>query len=204
MPDENSKKMRIILSSGRQIEISKVRLYPEPELQKLFSLRAKAQEELGGFSTGIGFLGSPSWVLWSAAALGTLESIISGSKAKKGVLLLKEASASHENLQQNGILFDISAISGIDSPNPANWRAQGLYTFNFDLNSMGMKKKIKFSTSRNLSAHQISQIMQEDEGLVTEEAEVSFNHDGDEFIWIQIDGELTALRWCYVVSYQIT
>ena len=203
MPEEVSKKMTIVLSSGRQIEISKVRLYPEPELQKLFSLRAKAQEELGGFSTGIGFLGSPSWVLWSAAALGTLETIISGSKAKKGVLLLKEASASHENLQKKGVLFDISAINGIDSPNPANWRAQGRHSITFDLNSMGMIEKGKFFEERNLSIHQARDKILENEGLVTEEADVFFNHDGDEFVWIEIDSQLTALRWSYVESYKI-
>ncbi len=204
MPEEISKKIIIGLSSGRQIEISKLMLYPEPELNKLMALRAKAQEELGGFSTGIGFLGSPGWVVGSATALGVLESLVSDSKAKKGVLLLKEATAFHENLQHQGLFFDISTISGIDSPHPANWYGHGFHTLKFDLNSMGLMERSKFFEERELGMRQAKELMLKNKGTVTEEASVSFNHDGDEFVWILIDGQLTALRWSYVESYQVT
>ena len=201
MPDTSSKKMVIVLSSGRQIEASKVRLYPEPELQKIVTLRSKAQEELGGFTTGIGFLGSPAWVLGSVAVLGVLESIVLDKKAKKGILLLKEAQKMHDDLQKKGVLFEISEIEGIENPDPANWRAESVYEISFDFSSMGIKERGKFIEERSLTVRQARHLHGQ---IIKEEVNASFTHDGDEFFWIEIDGQLTAVRWNFVESYQIT
>lgn len=192
--------MVIVLSSGRQIEASKVRLYPEPELQKIVTLRSKAQEELGGFTTGIGFLGSPAWVFGSAAVLGVLESIVSDKKAKKGILHLKEAQKMHEDLQKNGVLFEISVIEGIENPDPANWRADSVYEISFDFSSMGIKERGKFIEERSLTIRQARHLHGQ---IIKEEVNASFTHDGDEFFWVEIDGQLTAVRWNFVESYQI-
>lgn len=90
----------IVLSSGRQIETDAIRLYRDSDLEQLASLRAKAQEALSGFTTGLGFLGSPVWVIGSAAVLGVLESIVSDSKAKDGIHLLMLAEEKYQDLKR--------------------------------------------------------------------------------------------------------
>ena len=93
-------------------------------------------------------------------------------------------------------------INSINSPNPENWQAYGHHTF--DLNSMSNQERSKLIKERNINIHTVRWLMSQKQGLVTEEADVSFNHDGDEFLWIEIDGQITAVRWKYVESYQIT
>ena len=192
----------IVLSSGRQIVTNAIRLYPDPDLEEITSLRARAQEELSGFTTGLGFLGSPGWVIGSAAVLGVMESIVSDSKAKQGLLLLKEAAEKYKALQQKGVLFNVSKIEGIDNPDPATWHANGTYTVYFDLNVMSDSEMSAFYNKRDMDMQQRMQFRRETDGLVTEEVEASFSHDGSDFVWIDIDGQLTALRWEYVETYR--
>jgi len=79
------------LSSGTRLDITHVFLVPEPHLQEVYVLRTKAQQELAGFSSGIGFWGSTGWVLAGAAITRAVESIVSGAKAKDGIQLLLRA-----------------------------------------------------------------------------------------------------------------
>lgn len=186
----------------QEIETSAIRLYPDPDLEEIASLRAKAQEELSGFTTGLGFLGSPGWVIGSAAVLGVMESIVSDSKAKQGLLLLKEAAEKYKALQQKGVLLDVSKIEGIDNPDPTNWHANTTCIVNLDLKDMSDSEKTVFYNERDMDMHQRMQFRRETDGLVTEEVETSFSHDGSDFVWIDIDGQLTALRWEYVETYR--
>ena len=202
MTSDCPRKMIVVLSSGRQIKIDKVRLYPAPMLKAFVALRVKAQQELGGFSSGIGFLGSPSWVLGSAAVLGVLESIITSSKAKKGAILLQEANEFHQQIQQKGILFDTSEIEGIESPDLANWKAYGPHTLSFDLKSMSSSEVEEFSEERGLGMWEIAKMRQKNE-VIAEEAEVPFILGGDEFLWIETGGQLVTVRWSFIESYQI-
>jgi len=202
LPNANIGKVTIVVSSGRQIETSAIRLYLDSDLEEIASLRAKAQEELSGFTTGLGFWGSPGWVIGSAAALGVMESLVSDSKAKQGFLLLKEAVNKYKVLQQKGVLFDVSIIDGIDNPDPSTWHANGTYTVDFDLNVMSDPEIAIFYDERDMDMHQRMQFRQETTGLVTEEVDGSFSHDGSDFVWLNIDGQLTALRWDYVETYR--
>ena len=203
MPSENTRKVTIVLSSGRQIETNAIRLYPDSDLEKIASLRAKAQEELGGFTTGLGFWGSPSWVIGGAAALGVMESIVSDSKAKEGVHLLILAAEKYKDLQQKGVLFDVSIIKGIDNPDPTTWHAIGTRTVKFDLNTMSESEKDVFYKKRGMDMQQRMQFRRETVSPIIEEVKASFSHDGGDFVWIDIDGQLTALRWKYVETYRV-
>ena len=194
--------MTIVLSSGRQIETNAIRLYPDSDLEKIASLRAEAQEELGGFTTGLGFWGSPGWVIGGAAALGVMESIVSDSKAKQGFLLLQVAAEKYKELQQKGVLLDVSKIKGIDDPDPTNWHANVTRTVNVDLKAMSDSEKTAFYDERQMDMHQRMQFRRETDGLVTKEVKASFSHDGSDFVWIDINGQLTALRWEYVETYR--
>ena len=53
----------LTLTSGRIVRMRQVKLYDETMVQEITKLRAQVLKNLGGVSTGIGFLGSPEWGL---------------------------------------------------------------------------------------------------------------------------------------------
>lgn len=186
------------MSSGKQLIVSRVMLYPELQVQEVRLLRAKAQEEMGGFSTGLGFWGSPGWVIGGAAALGAVESLISNSKMKKGLELLKEAAEKYEKLKATGVLFGVSLINGIDSPNPAKWRASHVSRLQIDLNSLGFLEKAEVIRRYEISRGLITN------GIATVVKSTGYIHDEEEFVWVEVDGHPTALRWSFVESYRFS
>ena len=132
---------------------------------EIISLRAKAQEEMGGSSSRVGFFGDPEWVIGGAIAAGLVGALISNSKTKKGLEFLKEAALRHEKLKSMGKLIDISLIEGIDRPIPARWRG------------------VKSTEKRYFSSG----------GFVIPE---------DEFVWVESDEKIIAVRWSMVESYE--
>jgi len=80
--------LRIILASGDDFSIEQIKLFDANEVARIFALKQNAQSLLGGVSTGIGFWGSPGWVVGGALALGFLEGLLSQSAAKKGARML--------------------------------------------------------------------------------------------------------------------
>jgi hypothetical protein len=197
MVTEREPRLLLEMSSGKQLIAHSVRLYPEMEFQAVLLLRAKAQEEMGGFSTGLGFWGSPGWVIGGAAALGFVESLISNSKVKKGLELLKTAAEKHENLKTKGAFFPISSIDGIDRPNPSNWRATQVSQFQIDLNPMGILEKGRVIQRYKISREQIT------DGIATVTAPMEHIHNEDEFVWVEVDAQPTAVRWNFVETYRL-
>jgi hypothetical protein len=167
LPVTLERRLLLSLSSGQQLAVSKLMLFPEQEIQQFLTLKAKAQEELGGFSSGIGFWGSPEWAIGGAAALGLVESLISNAKTKKGLEILSEAARTQAKMRSMGVFFDIHFISGNWQPDPYAWRA-----------------------------------VQPAEDADSDPT--SFIHNGDEFVWVEIGGLPTAVRWSSVLSYQLT
>jgi|GEM_PF-2854878 len=123
LPATVERKLLLSLSSGQQLTVSKLMLFPEQYIQQFLTLKAKAQEELGGFSSGIGFWGSPEWAIGGAAALGLVESLISNAKTKKGLETLNEAARMQAKMRSMGVFFEIHSISGNWQHDPYAWRA---------------------------------------------------------------------------------
>lgn len=196
MTTDTGQKMMLGLTSGKQLAVSRVLLFPEPEIQQVLLLRARAQEELGGFSTGLGFWGSPGWVIGGATALGFVESLISNSKMKKGLVLLKEAAQKFERLKTKGSFFDIGVIEGLSRPNPASWRATTVAEFQIDLNSMGLIEKGQTIQRYGISGKQIAN------GIATVSGSIGFVHNEDEFVWVEVDTQPMAVRWSSVEFFQ--
>jgi len=197
MATDSEPRVLLEMTSGKQLIASRVMLYPELQFQEVLLLRAKAQEKMGGFSTGLGFLGSPGWVMGGATALGVVESLISNSKIKKGLELLKEAAEKHETLKTQGVFFAISSIDGIDQPNPANWRAAHVSQFQIDLNPMGLLEKGRAIQRYEISRDQITN------GIAKVTAPMGYLHNEDEFVWVEVDDQSTAVRWNFVECYRL-
>ncbi|MDF2115513.1 hypothetical protein PY365_08030 [Roseiarcaceae bacterium H3SJ34-1] len=114
---------QITLVSGQTLLMQKARLYPIDRVQELGALYAKATNLTGGVSTGIGFLGSPSWVIGGALAMSLLEGVLSASARKQAVDVLAEAEAKRTSLLAAARAFSPSQISGVHVPDPARWIA---------------------------------------------------------------------------------
>lgn len=184
-------------ASGDELVVSRIMLFPEPEVQNVRSLKATAQEQLGGFSTGIGFLGSPTWVLGGIAALGALESVVSNSKVKKGLGLLKEAAEKEKQLATKGILFPIAPIVGIDSPRVAAWKATEVSEIQLDLQAMGFIERAKAIEQHGLSAKQARS------GVATINAPIAYVHNDEEFVWLEVNRRIRAVRWNFIETYEL-
>ena len=196
MTTESDARILLDMSSGKQLIVSRVMLFPEADFHEVVSLKAKAQEEMGGFSTGVGFWGSPSWALGGAAALGIVESLISGSKMKKGLELLKQAADKYERLKTKGMFHAVSLIDRIDRPSPAYWRAFHTGEFQLDLQSLGWSERERVIQQYKISKAQI------DRGIATVTAPRAFIHNEDEFVWVEVDSQPIAVRWNFVECYE--
>ncbi|MDO9317989.1 MAG: hypothetical protein Q7V56_07290 [Gammaproteobacteria bacterium] len=188
--------VKIVMASGNVHEISDVLLFPELELEQILKLKAQAQENLGGFSSGIGFLGSPGWVFGGVAALGLFESVISNSKIKKGLGLLKEASEKFEEFRKRGKLVPISEIEGIEFPNPSSWHSIQKAKIKIDLKPMGMLEKGEFAGKHKIGRNQIQN------GVAEFEATTPFVQFESDFIVVRAAGELRSIRWSSIECYE--
>ena len=100
----------ITLVSGERLVVREVLLYDVDKVAEINSLKAQASNELKGFSTGIGFWGSPDWVVGGALALGAVESMISNAKQKTGLRLLRLAAEKFNQLPNNSVFVSVDRI----------------------------------------------------------------------------------------------
>lgn len=111
------------LSSGAELVVTKVGLYPQSALQHLADLKRQATESLGGVSSGIGFIGSPGYVLSGALALGVFEGILSRSATKRGLKYLAEYQECRLSISRNPVFFPVKNVANFSMPIPGSWSA---------------------------------------------------------------------------------
>jgi len=113
----------ITLVSGERLVVEEVLLYDVNKVAEINSLKARAGNELQGFTTGLGFWGSPGWVIGGAFALGAVEGMISNAKQKTGLRLLKLAAEKFNQLPNNSVFVSVNRICSLQTPNPQSWSA---------------------------------------------------------------------------------
>ena len=113
----------ITLVSGERLVVGEVLLYDVNKVAEINSLKAQAGDELQGFTTGLGFWGSPGWVIGGALALGAVEGMISNAKQKTGLRLLTLAAEKFNQLPNNSVFVSVDRIHSLQTPNPQNWSA---------------------------------------------------------------------------------
>jgi hypothetical protein len=114
--------LRVQLTSGACLTVSEVFLCLEEPLRRSDALRLKAAEGLKGFSSGIGFWGSPGWAIGGAIGLGLIEGLVSSSVTKAALQDLKEAAKLAADAVRAGAFVPVNEIEGIDAPQPSAWR----------------------------------------------------------------------------------
>lgn len=191
------KVLKLHLASGKEVVVTRVQLFPEAKIRQLITLRGAAQEEMAGFSSGIGFIGSLSWVVSGAVLLGAAESAISNVKMKKGFEILAKASLLQSEIKAQGKYINVAEVAGLDEPNPAKWSANAIRKRKLNLAVMPDQQREAAVRRYGISPSQIDSGW----GLLSEQ--LNFVFFEDEFIWVESDAGHHAIRWSAVDAYQV-
>lgn len=178
-----------ILSSGHSITIDEVKLFPEPEVAKLSSLRAEAAKLLGGTSSGIGFIGSPTWAVGGALAIGFLESLANSSMKKQAMPILQEAEKLSNWLIESGRYFAHAEIVGIGTPVPQLWHSR--VTENV---SVQFRRRVE-------SGGLFGRVVMDPEERI-EERTIRYVHFEREFLEIRNTSGSIHVKWADVSAYR--
>lgn len=181
----------ILLASGQIVKLRQVLLYEEDRVNEIALLKAQAAKSLGGVSSGIGFWGSPGWVLGGAAALGLVEGLLSSSAKKQGLETLQTAVAKAQELANKALYFDAAQLGNAHRPYPHMWFASVGHVV--DMSQVGWVER-----SALLSKYQKSK-----SDIVENQLHVErrYIHDGDEFVHVNTDSGIASVRWSHVVAY---
>jgi hypothetical protein len=186
----------IVLSSGQSLKVSKVVLYDAKEVYGIAALRANALKNLGGISTGVGFIGSPEWALGGAAALGLVEGLLSAGMKKQGLEMLQQVKIRSEKLARNGKLIEFHQIQNLEVPDPLAWSAIDV-SIRMIIDPSGARLRAQWNR------HPLARFAQVDvqDEEIEERTETQFVHDGSEFVSLEADAGLVKVRWSSVVAY---
>jgi len=197
MSGDASYELLMGLMSGVRLIISHVVLYDETKVKAVMLLRTQAAERFGGVSSGLGFWGSPGWVLGGVAVLGALEGLATNRARKEGLQLLERAQKQWDELKAEGFLFNMRQIENIQSPYPDHWRAVSELEDRVDVSRMGMFDRKRFLQKHNLTKENIYN------GVALIKRAASHIHNGDEFIIARTEEGLVNIRWSQVCTHQI-
>jgi hypothetical protein len=174
--------LAITLASGARFEVSHVMLYHGPSIERARELNAEAIKNLQGVSTGIGFWGSPGWVLGGALALRFVEQAASSSAAKRGIQQLKELEAMTQTIRDGGQFIPVGRIDNIHYPIPSLWLTSNVeqkYQFVKEIQLLG-----QWNTQRQNA--------------------VWWMHSGEPYIRVKVsDGTALFLAWDKVEQYSV-
>lgn len=114
---------KIILAGGFEIHATSMMMYEEAQLQEAATLWQEAERKLGAPGSGIGFMGSPDFVL---GAFATASIFAKWQRAKLGrdaAELIEAANQKYRRALDTGREFDWAAIEGADWSDPTRWQA---------------------------------------------------------------------------------
>jgi hypothetical protein len=170
--------------SGQKIQVTGVELYPANQVTEWRNLLALAQQQFGGGSSGLGFWGSPAWVIGASTVQGFLERAASGAKAKVGVATLERANNLLDRIRKSARIFSIREIDNVEIPNPFAWMASDDLMRPVQMDTIAFLDRGKFLKERGLTKADVVK------GIVHVPTKVSHVTLGDDFVRLsQADGE---------------
>ncbi|WP_144441425.1 hypothetical protein [Bradyrhizobium sp. CCGE-LA001] len=195
MQDDTSNAVAI-LSSGQSLKIYGVTLYPTEAIAVISGLRSEAASKMGGVSTGIGFIGSPTWAIGAGAALGFLESVASDAARKNGLKMFAEADRQTDALLAQGLLFRMKDVTNSDRPLPASWSSTALVDDLQTIAPLSLKQQADVLSQNGLTRAELV-----DGHLMPIKRQRLYSHNGDEFLAVDTEFGLINIRWSSVVGY---
>lgn len=190
--------IKISLTSGDTYEFEKVGLYPNHLVSQVAVLRQQAATKLGGYSSGLGFWGSPGWVIGGALVLGALESVASQGMQSEALALLRKAAKLLEDLQEQRAFFMTVDIRNISEPCPEKWLAQTPAKKKHDLSALQLNY---FERKQWLKARSLTEADVVNNTVTIEETAQYVIGDSDFFFFMSKSREV-AIRWSTVCSYE--
>lgn len=179
----NELKVNLTLSSGQTIKVKSIKLYNQQQLVLINSKKAKIMSLSGGVSTGLGSIGSFTWVAASSLATGFVESILSSNARIEAEKLLKELENEEIKLREDAHFFPASQIKFIDLPFPNIWSSSKEVT-------SFIKQCSKETTNKPPPLINVV---------------LDFVHDGSDFITvITTEDQIISVRWDAVTSHSIS
>ena len=156
----------------------------------------RAQGQLGGVSSGIGFIGSPEWVIGGAVVSGLLTSALSNAATKAGVETLNQAAQVLEQIRLQRISFEVGEIERIDLPHPKAWLGIRRGTNTIELNSVGVMNRGLVLKQHNKTKADIGP-----GNTITIPTETHYITMDDEFVRVRTHDDFIHLRWSSVETY---
>ncbi len=117
--------MSIMLSSGKWVHVTGVKLYPETKVAEIQTLRAQASKALGPKSAAsFGIFGAlgPAFVA-EAVALSFVSGLLANAAAKEAIEAIQKAQKLYTIMMADwGAFVGVGYISQIEMPQPGLWR----------------------------------------------------------------------------------
>ena len=132
------KQLHLRLVSGKEYVVRAFLLFDKEALQEAQTLKSRALQKLGGFSSGIGAIGNLGHVLTTAFIVSALEGKISNHLQSEGIKMIEESEKLIEESRKKSYYFELNLIKNIEMPIPDLWQAvvagvpEKLYVHNGD------------------------------------------------------------------------
>lgn len=114
---------KIILAGGIEIHAKSMMMYEEAQLQDAANLWQEAERKLGASGGGIGFMGSPSFVLGAFATASLFSKWQRTRLSRDAAELVEAANEKYRKALDTGREFDWRNIEGTDWSDTARWQA---------------------------------------------------------------------------------
>jgi len=118
----------ITTTSGTELEIDRVCLWPKYELDQMNGILQLAATQGQGFSTGLGFIGGIGSVVAKSLVLGAVEGVISDSMQSTASRNRSTAMKLHQRAKRLALFFPVNSIQNIQDPDPSSWCAEYIDT----------------------------------------------------------------------------
>lgn len=188
----------LMLSNGQTLAVQAVQLFDAAKVQEINFLRAAVAAKLGPTSTGLGFIGSPTWVIGASIGLGLLEAMKMKSNQGEAVKLLQELDAKSQALYVNSVYCDASKMHSNHVPSPDAWSFEETKDLRVHIGDMPWSARNDLFKRHHISKADVN----DNHVIITERRR--FVHNGNEFISLKTDFGHLQVRWSSVIAYMLT
>ncbi len=117
-----TKLANITLAGGLTLRTKSMILYSENQLQEAADLLRQAENKLGASAGGIGFMGSPSFVLGAVTTAALFSKWQKNRLSKEAVELFEDANDKYHQALKVNNEYELNQVENIELPDPSSWQ----------------------------------------------------------------------------------
>jgi hypothetical protein len=185
----------VLLASGQSLRMKSVMLFKQESVNEISALRAGAAQKLGGISSGIGFLGSPEWVIGAWAVTSLISGALAAAERKDGLEMLNTAATKSLELANSGSYFPLDQLSNYHLPYPALWSAETVSNEVVQAWRMSKQALDELLKQNNLTRSDARG------DQITLAVKRQYVHNGEDFLNVETDIGPMNVRWNSVIGY---